>query len=243
MLLICPMFGSAIVVRHDVPDEAYRELGEQFPSFVALGNGCGGTLIALTWVLTAQHCTNVVSEVRFDPSNVSISKQVYDVAEIIQHGEADVALLKLCTDVTDVQPAALYRNRDEENKIAVLVGRGGTGDGLEGTITNDRQLRGARNKVEWASDEVLAFEMNAPETALDLEGVGGPGDSGGPAYIETPEGWFVAGISAYGEWKYGDYDHYTRVSSHIEWIESTLEDSSSAGRGHPSENCQSPSRE
>ena len=233
ILLVCPSIGSAIVIRHDAPSEAYQELGKQFPSFASLGNGCGGTLIAPNWVLTAQHCTNVVSERRFDPSFLSVNEQNYSVAEIIQYSQTDVALLRLCTEVTDVQPAGLYRNRDEANKIAVLVGRGGTGNGLEGVITDDRQLRGARNKVEWADDEVLAFEMNEPETALALEGVGGPGDSGGPAYIKTPEGWFVAGISSYGEWNYGDYDHYTRVSSHIRWIENTLKDSSRT-------DCQSP---
>ncbi len=239
ILLICPNIGLAIVIRHDVPDRAYQELGKQFPSFVSLGNGCGGTLIAPYWVLTAKHCTNAISESRFDPSTVSVYEQDYDVAEVIQYRQTDVALLRLCTAVTDVQPAELYRNIDEANKIAVLVGRGGTGNGSEGIITDDRQLRGASNKVEWVDDEVLAFEMNSPETALDLEGVGGPGDSGGPAYIETPEGWLVAGISFYGEWNYGDYDHYTRVSSHIEWIESTLKDSGSADRGNPSEDCQS----
>jgi secreted trypsin-like serine protease len=68
--------------------------------------------------------------------------------------------------------------------------------------------------------------MNDPSSALalDLEGVGGPGDSGGPAYIKTDEGLFVAGVSSYGEWLYGDFDHYARVSTHADWIEETMKE-------------------
>jgi secreted trypsin-like serine protease len=61
-----------------------------------------------------------------------------------------------------------------------------------------------------------------------LEGISGPGDSGGPAFITTPSGLKVAGVSSHqrnndnGEGLYGVQEYYTRTSAHKQWIENII---------------------
>ena len=64
--------------------------------------------------------------------------------------------------------------------------------------------------------------------ALPLEGVSGPGDSGGPALIMTNRGWAVAGISFAQrtfnrpEGSYGNEEVYMRVAGYTDWIDRTV---------------------
>lgn len=55
-----------------------------------------------------------------------------------------------------------------------------------------------------------------------LEGISGPGDSGGPALIETADGLRVAGLSVASsgrpKGRYGALEFYSRVSPQVTWI-------------------------
>ena len=127
------------------------------------------------------------------------------VAELIEHPKAlitDIALIRLANHITTIEPAKLYRETDEKGQIVTLVGRGNTGDADDELFTFDRHLRGAQNKVEGTNAFYIGLKMDRPDTALDLEGVVGPSDSGGPVYIETDEGFFVAGVISKGDATY-----------------------------------------
>lgn len=149
------------------------------------------------------------------------------ITELFPHPESDdtdIALIRLANHVTTIEPAQLYRKTDEKGQIVTLVGRGNTGDGDDDRFTFDRHIRWAQNKVEGTNTFYIGLKMDRPDTALDLEGVVGPSDSGGPVYIETDEGIFVAGIVSKGDASYDLYDYHARVSSHIDWIESTIQE-------------------
>ena len=70
-------------------------------------------------------------------------------------------------------------------------------------------------------------------SSLPLEGSLGLGDSGGPALIETKEGYHLVGVAIgeavgdeYSEetqGKYGAIAVYERISLHIDWIDSVFD--------------------
>lgn len=59
---------------------------------------------------------------------------------------------------------------------------------------------------------------------LPLEASSAVGDSGGPAFLYDNQAWRTVGVVSYGtsDSTYGDVTVYTRVASHLEWIQSYL---------------------
>ncbi|MDH3734747.1 MAG: trypsin-like serine protease [Gemmatimonadota bacterium] len=231
-----PLVAAPIVTRHDTDDAAHRELAERFPSLVHLNLPDGeAVLIRPEWVLTAAHVA-----VEVEPGDtLTLAGGDVEVSRVFVHpdwddGPADIALLRLSRPAVQVQPVDVYRERDEAGQLIYLVGAGYGGSGLTGPDGVLGELRAATNRIDEASDHWLKFRFDDPReegsAATDLEGISGPGDSGGPAYVERDGVQFVVGVSsgqstgATGgvEGVYGVTEYYTRVSSYLEWIEATI---------------------
>lgn len=234
----------AIAVRHDVDDSAFIELAQRFPAVAAVrcadgscGLGAESTLIDPRWLITAAHVA--ASLKRGDPAE--IGGAVYPIERVVLHpdwhGEADirvdVALVELAWPVTGIVPAKVYDGVDEVGMVAFFVGRGGTGTGLTGYVSEDGRIRAATNRVETVIDDsMLRFRFDAPgdPDVTELEGISGPGDSGGPAFVERNGALYVIGVGvgqnagpANGQrGHYKVLELYTRVSAFAGWIRSTL---------------------
>lgn len=151
----------------------------------------------------------------------------------------DIALMKLKDPVRHVEPVTLYTGENEVGEIVTLLGWGDFGTGDEGILrdepVNDGQFRQATNEIVQTDGNYLIFEFDppTPEGALALEGVNGPGDSGGPALVITDNGPQIVGVSSRGEFpdgaeesregRYGWIEYYVRISMLRPWIEQMVD--------------------
>ncbi len=229
----------SLVVRHDVPDEQFIALAMEYPQIAHLADG-EATLIGEEWLLTAAHVAERLSEELKNGAipQVTIQKKTYPVEKVLLHPNFalskhaianDIALIKLQVEVKGISPALLYSRQDEKGKPITIVGRGDFGTGLTGPQKMDKITRAATNKIDSTNQEWVYFNFDAPEsgTATELEGVSGPGDSGGPAFIDLNGRRYILGVSSHqrGNGKQGLYgvtEYYTRVSIFKEWIEKTI---------------------
>lgn len=231
LTLIAISQAHGIVIRHDVSDKKYLELGEQYSSSVAYIGGCVATLVEPKWLLTAAHC------MRDEGTNLETALHLeapYFVEKIFVHPSSDIALIQLKEPVRNGKPVNLYNQTNEIGQTVVLVGNGVFGNGRDGLIVDDGKNRGAANTVIGTTQYNLVFLFDRPETATSLEGISGPGDSGGPALVEMNELLYIVGVSAYQkgngfeEGHYGVKEYYSRVSTHYPWLREIIDNTKPA---------------
>lgn len=234
--------ASPIVIRHDVDDARYLALGRELEQALVQMNleASGdppdgeGTLIAPEWVLTAAHVGEEV-----EPGHrLTVSGTEYEAEGVFLHPDwdggasDDLALIRLARPVAGVEPVPVYPHGDEVGRLVTVVGRGDFGTGESGPVGNDGRVRGATNEVDSADEKLLGWRFHAPAegAVTELEGISGPGDSGGPAFVEVDGRRWLVGVSsaqstrATGgrEGVYGVTEYYARVSSYLRWIEGVI---------------------
>lgn len=227
LALLAVSFGaSAIVIRDDVEDAAYRVPGSEFPALVDMPGEGHGVLIATRWVVTAVHAVTWQSEIK----QVTINAVAHDVARLVVHpgyrkpsqelldqalatwdwtlfrvllsSSDDIALLELVQPVADVSPVAINTRGDEFGQIVTIIGKGATGNGITGyefSSSHRTALRRAHNKITSANDRWLCYLFDSPTDALPLEGGSGSGDSGGPLLVQSGDEPLLLGLTSWAD--------------------------------------------
>lgn len=236
-----------ILTRHDKDEAEFLKIAKRFDKYICHLNlpDCEGTIIADQWAISAAHCAVVIMD-KFEKGLkhfVIINDVEIEVDKVIMYEEwnkpledisvlNDIALLHLKTKPIDAIQAKLYDDEDELDKLIYMVGRGDNGNGLTGVAGNNGKLKGVTNRIETVSKKWLTWTFDHPDTQTkyltEFEGISGPGDSGGPAFILKNDTVYIAGISSWQDQKggeeglYGVVENYTRVSQYIEWINNEM---------------------
>jgi hypothetical protein len=260
--------AGAVVIRSDVDDAKYRVPASAFPALVDMPGEGHGVLIAPRWVVTAAHAAPThgrEAEVSIAGTARRIKRVVtYPgyrklpnplVEEALASGDwsnvyaflassDDIAIIELAAPVTDVAPVPLYRGHEEVGKTVQLVGKGATGNGVEGQVPHGSHravLRRAFNILIGADARYVWYRFDPPPSALPLEGITGSGDSGGPLLIGDGSSKQLVGLASWSKYPpghpfwstyapgrpfqeglYGEIAYGVRISRYIQWIEGVI---------------------
>jgi hypothetical protein len=235
-LAIVGFQANGIVIRHDKEDSEYHASAKDFPPLATLYKiGVHGTLIDPSWVVTAGHgvfCIENGGRIKIGGRFVEVESR-YTHSGYLSSEENDIALIKLKSSVTNIEPAKLYRDKDEATQNIWFIGSGATGTGFTGQTDpaisgNKGRLRKAENRIEKVSETELFFVFDKGHEALLLEGVSGNADSGGPAYKKIDGQFYIYGVSSRADspnldvGEYGVEEIYSRISYHAPWIDNVL---------------------
>jgi hypothetical protein len=158
----------------------------------------------------------------------------------------DVAILVLDAPVTDAGPAPLlYAGSDERGRMLTYMGYGSRGiasigqhdDYHDGSDT-PAAAQGLVDAVKGAGDDddtgnYLGVFLPAEDGSIENPyggavlppsphaGLLGSGDSGGPAWLEIDDTWYLAGVNSNGsgDAESGETSWFVRVSGKRAWIE------------------------
>lgn len=142
----------AIVIRHDTGYSRYVASESMFPAVFwleqrSMRKVCVATLIDAQWALTAAHCveeTDLRAHIaRAGEYAVQIAGVMSGIDKVVMHpnyafryqqdhasDEVDLALLHLREPLSMPVPMPLYREQDELDRVATLLGWGYFGVGL-----------------------------------------------------------------------------------------------------------------
>ncbi|OLF18870.1 S1 family peptidase [Actinophytocola xanthii] len=184
--------------------------------FVNGQENCSATIIAPTWVLTAQHCVSG-GTVSFNIGNLDQTQGESATAVAIHnHPSADIALAQL-----DHAVSATYSPLGTAS--AVGVGQTVQVYGWGATCTDQPEINCQSQFLKVANVSVSATDCSdwlggVAVCANRIDGITAGGDSGGPMFATSPVdgGYYQVGVASTSDRL--TFTAYTNITVYRDWI-------------------------
>jgi len=184
--------------------------------FVNGQENCSATIVAPSWILTAEHCVAGAGTYTFNIGSLDQTQGEQATAvEIITHDSADLALARL-----DREVSATYSPLGDSS--AVSVGQTVQLYGWGATCTD-------RPEIECQSQFLKVANVDVTDTACSDyrggtavcvtrgDGIAAGGDSGGPMFATAPDGSYVqVGVASTSDRQ--NFSAYTNITQYRDWI-------------------------